>query len=136
MNYHSSALRLYENMGDETTAFKHYLLAFTAAGYGTDELAEARAQFAQGGLRQLNLWLATAKNEQRDIGQYHPPIASARYFAAAGDAERALDYLEQAYAQDEYLLLWLNSDPKYQSLHGHPRFIQLLEKLGLKPVQH
>lgn len=129
--YHSSALRLYENMGDEAAAFKHYLLAFAAAGYSESELVEARQVFAQGGLRQLNKWLATTKNEQRDIGQYYPPISTARYFTAAGDSARALDYLELAYAQNEYLLLWLNSDPKYQSLHDQPRFTQLLEKLGL-----
>lgn len=129
--YHSSALRLYENMGDEATAFKHYLLAFAAAGYSEAELVEVHTVFAQGGLQQLNHWLAVTKNEQRDIGQYHPPISTARYFAAAGDGARALDYLELAYAQGDYLLLWLNSDPKYQSLYGQPRFIQLLEKLGL-----
>lgn len=130
--YHSSALRLYENMGDEVGAFKHYLLAFAAAGYSAAELAEARAMFAQGGLRKLNHWLATSQNEQRDIGQYHPPVSTARYLVAAGDLERALDYLEQAYTQDEYLLLWLNSDPKYQPLQGHPRFTRLLHNLGLQ----
>lgn len=129
---HSSALRLYENMGDEATAFKHYLLAFAAAGYSEAELAEARAVFAQGGLSQLNFWLAEIKNEQRDIGQYHPPISTARYFAAAGDAGRALDYLELAYAQDDYLLLWLSSDPKYLPLHGLPRFTRLLKNVGLE----
>lgn len=130
--YHSSALRLYENMGDETAAFKHYLLAFAAAGYSKAELSEVRAVFAQGGLRQLHYWLAVTKNEQRDIGQYHPPISTARYFVAAGDTGRALDYLELAYAQDDYLLLWLSSDPKYLPLHGLPRFTRLLKQLGLE----
>lgn len=130
--YHSSALRLYENMGDEKAAFKHYLLAFAVAGYSKAELAEARAVFAQGGLQQLHYWLAVTKNEQRDVGQYHPPISTARYFAAADDTERALDYLELAYAQDDYLLLWLSSDPKYLPLHGLPRFNRLLKKLGLE----
>ncbi len=130
--YHSSALRLYENMGDEAAAFKHYLLAFEAAGYTADELAEVRAVFAQGGLAQLNYWLAVTKNEQRDIGQYYPPMSTARYLTAAGEFEQALDYLELAYAQDDYLLLWLGSDPKYRPLYDLPRFKQLLAQLGLE----
>lgn len=129
--YHSSALRLYENRGDEAAAFEHYLLAFERAGFRSLELDEARAMFAQGGLRQLNYWLGAMKNEQRDVGQYQPPVATARYLVAAGEVDAALDYLEQAYAEDDYLLLWLATDPKYRPLKGQPRFTRLLQQLGL-----
>lgn len=130
--YRKAAIRLYENMGEETKAFKLYQLAFKAAGYGMPEMQAAEQAFKEGGLKALNHWLANIKQEQQDIGQYEPPLATARYYAAAGEIDRAMDHLEMALAKNDYRLMWINVDPKYNVLRVSPRFQSLLRRLGLQ----
>ncbi len=48
------------------------------------------------------------------------------FYARSGDAERALDLLENAITSRS----WIENDPDLASLHGHPRFEALLESLS------
>jgi serine/threonine-protein kinase len=47
-----------------------------------------------------------------------------------GDRARALDSLEEAYAEDSQWLGWLNLDKAFDSLRSEPRFAALRKKLG------
>ncbi|WP_076413000.1 winged helix-turn-helix domain-containing protein [Shewanella sp. UCD-KL12] len=127
--YNRSAMRLFESMGDEERAFHHYLIAFKEAGYSQLEISDVSLEFEKDGLKGLNHWLANVKKEQLDIGQYSPPISTARYHIAAGELGKALDYLELAYQQEDLRCLWFNSDPKYKSLYGLPRFEALIKNI-------
>jgi tetratricopeptide (TPR) repeat protein len=49
-----------------------------------------------------------------------------------GDRARALDSLEQAYAEDSQWLGWLNLDKAFDPLRSEPRFAALLKKLGFE----
>jgi TolB-like protein/Flp pilus assembly protein TadD/tRNA A-37 threonylcarbamoyl transferase component Bud32 len=62
---------------------------------------------------------------RRYVSPYHLALVN----AALGRIEPALDLLEQAYASTDAKLLWLAVDPELDSLHGHPRFNDLLRKL-------
>ncbi len=127
--YNTSAIRLYESIGDENRAFTHYLNAFRAANYSKNELQAASDAFEEGGLKQLNYWLVNIKQEMGDIGQYIPPISTARYHVAAGEFDKALTILEQAHVDRHILTLWINSDPKYKPIREAPRFINLVENI-------
>jgi len=127
--YTISALRLFENMGDEDRAYFHYNKAFMQAGYSPKEIAITKRNFEQGGLKQLNYWLANIKKEQLNIGQYLPPVSTARYHVAAGEYDKALTLLEQANTEHNNLSLWFNSDPKYAPLRELPRFIELIKNI-------
>jgi TolB-like protein/Tfp pilus assembly protein PilF len=46
-----------------------------------------------------------------------------------GDHQRALDYLERAYAADSQWMGWLNKDRMFDPLRSEPRFLALMKKL-------
>jgi len=127
--YNTSAIRLYESLGDEDRAYIHYRKAFQTAEYSEQELIAANNAFEQGGLKHLNYWLVNVKQEQGDIGQYIPPISTARYHIAAGELDKALTILEQAHKDRHILTLWVNSDPKYKPVRDLPRFKKLIKNI-------
>jgi eukaryotic-like serine/threonine-protein kinase len=50
-----------------------------------------------------------------------------------GDHQRALDYLERAYAADSQWMGWLNKDRMFDPLRSEPRFMALMKKLRFAP---
>jgi len=68
-------------------------------------------------------------------GQYSPgnidPLAIAGAFAFLSDHERALQWLERAYEDRRYWLIYLNSDPAFDLLRGDARFQGLVAQMGL-----
>lgn len=61
------------------------------------------------------------------------PYAIAQIHAALGDRKHALDWLDKAYQAHEIELLNLKQESTFESLHGEPRFVELLRKVGLEP---
>jgi tetratricopeptide (TPR) repeat protein len=53
-------------------------------------------------------------------------------YAAAGDKDRAMDALDQAYAHRDGDVLSMNVDPALDSLHADARFAALWKKIGWK----
>jgi TolB-like protein len=65
------------------------------------------------------------------------PVGSPSFFSAAictamGENDKALQSLEKAYADREVEMYWLKVEPLFRSLHGAPRFENLLTKIGFK----
>jgi TolB-like protein/DNA-binding winged helix-turn-helix (wHTH) protein/Flp pilus assembly protein TadD len=52
-------------------------------------------------------------------------------YAALGDRDRALHWLEQAYQQRVSNLVFIKQAPPFESLHGDPRFEDLLRRIGI-----
>jgi TolB-like protein/Tfp pilus assembly protein PilF len=50
-----------------------------------------------------------------------------------GDRQRALEYLERAYAADSQWMGWLNKDRMFDPLRSEPRFVALMRKLRFAP---
>lgn len=63
---------------------------------------------------------------RRHISQYHRALVH----CALGRNEEALDLLELAFETKDAKVLWAGVDPELDSLHGHPRFNDLLRKLN------
>ena len=67
--------------------------------------------------------------------QYSPgnidPVAIASTFASLSDHERTMQWLERAYEDRRYWLIYLKSDPAFDSLHDDPRFVQLVAQMRL-----
>lgn len=120
-----------ENMGREAESFRAYLQVLAEMDYGERELAAAERAFADSGLSGFYRWLAFEKRELRNIGQYQAPLSLARYAVAAGEQERALEWLQQALQARQLELLWVAVDPKYAPLRGRPEFTALLREIGL-----
>jgi len=67
--------------------------------------------------------------KKRSLHGYIPPFDLALVYIGLGDRQRALDYLEQAYATDSQWLGWLKEDRMFDSLRSEPRFKALMKKL-------
>ena len=63
--------------------------------------------------------------------QFVSPYGIASYYAVIGDNERALDWLEKAYAERDGTLVWLKVHPRMDGLRGEPRFRDLLARMRL-----
>ena len=59
------------------------------------------------------------------------PIAMANFYAFVGEQANALEWLEFAYIHSDHGLIGLKKDFCYRHLQNEPRFIALLEKMGL-----
>jgi tetratricopeptide (TPR) repeat protein len=62
--------------------------------------------------------------------KYLSPYYLALIHMALGDDEKALALLEMAYKQRVGQLFWLNMEPRFNRLRDHPRFRNLLKRLG------
>jgi tetratricopeptide (TPR) repeat protein len=131
LNYHVSAQSVFENSGDHQRSFQHLLKVLELKGYQSEALDQASLIFNQTGLAGVYRWLHLDRREPRNIGQYRPPLAYARYAIRYGDIDTALAYLQAAVEARQFELLWINVDPKYDLLRGENRFQAILDSIGL-----
>ena len=64
---------------------------------------------------------------------FRSPIALAGFQNLLGNTSAALDTLELAVRQRDPFALYLGAMPEFASLHGEPRFINLLSQIGVRP---
>jgi hypothetical protein len=70
----------------------------------------------------------------RDLSEKHAEGAAfqvAEVHGARGELDRAIEWLERAYAQRDSGLAFMKTDPNLRSLHGDPRWGALLKRVGL-----
>jgi TolB-like protein len=77
--------------------------------------------------------LAVLRKLEQFVGSARvPPLDLVTLHIGLGQACRALDFLEHAFAERSPALYQLAIDPLYDPLRGHSRFKRLLEKMGLQ----
>ncbi|HKS68608.1 MAG TPA: tetratricopeptide repeat protein [Candidatus Acidoferrales bacterium] len=81
-----------------------------------------RAQGTQGWIRKVM--------EMRGAAQ-RPSYFLALGYAGLGDDDKALEYLDRAYAARDLEVLTLDVDPEWDRLHSDPRFISIAKKVGV-----
>lgn len=54
-------------------------------------------------------------------------------YAGLKENDKALDWLERAYDDRSYHMIYIKIDPRLDPLRAHPRFQQLLRRVGLPP---
>jgi DNA-binding winged helix-turn-helix (wHTH) protein/Tfp pilus assembly protein PilF len=124
--YHISAQAILENSGDDDASFKELYEILVLSKYTQKQLTDVNSAFILGGLPAVNLWLLEEKKEPAYIGQYEPPLSFARYAIKAGKHELAVDYIKQALAERNPILLWFNVDPKYKPIRNHPELKNMI----------
>lgn len=65
-------------------------------------------------------------------GGYVPSYEIAKIYEALGQRDRALEWLERAYRQRSHSMVFLKVDPQLRDLRSDPRFIALVERVGMK----
>jgi TolB-like protein/DNA-binding winged helix-turn-helix (wHTH) protein len=71
------------------------------------------------------------KLQEEETSGKGSPFTMATRYAFVGDNAKALDALERAYAQRSAMMPLLKTEPSLESLHGEPRFQELVRKLAL-----
>lgn len=92
----------------------------TLGRLGAAHAAAGNFEAAENVLREMDTIAA-----RRHVSPYHLALVN----SALGHTEVALDLLERAYEENDAKVLWIGVDPELDSLHGHPRFNDLLRKL-------
>jgi len=64
--------------------------------------------------------------------EYVAPYNLAMIHNGLGESEKALDYLEKAYAEKNVLMVFLKVEPKWNNLRSDPHFISLLKRMRLE----
>ncbi len=60
-----------------------------------------------------------------------PPSLCAMIHAALGETDRAFEWLDRAYEAEDLFLSYMRVDPAYDPLRSDPRFVALMQKVGL-----
>jgi TolB-like protein/DNA-binding winged helix-turn-helix (wHTH) protein/Flp pilus assembly protein TadD len=55
----------------------------------------------------------------------------AQVYAYRGESDRSLEWLDRAYKQRDPGLTEIKTDPLFKNLHRHPKYAELLKKMGL-----
>jgi DNA-binding winged helix-turn-helix (wHTH) protein/TolB-like protein/Tfp pilus assembly protein PilF len=63
--------------------------------------------------------------------RYVAPYNLALIYAALGDRDNALEWLEKAYEDRSTMLVWIKVDARLDSLRSEPRFAELLRRMNL-----
>ena len=126
--------RVYEQKGDFESAINMYTAA--APWWGEDpskavthaeELRKAYADLGASGY-----WRKRLEIETR-TGKEHDKFRVSLMYVHLGQADHALDLLEQLYKEhNSGLPMWLRSDPQYDAIRREPRYQTLLRKMGLR----
>jgi len=61
------------------------------------------------------------------------PFNLALVYLGLGDRARTLDNLERALAADSQMMPWISRDAIFDPIRSEPRFVALLNKMGVRP---
>jgi tetratricopeptide (TPR) repeat protein len=63
--------------------------------------------------------------------RYVAPYDIAVVYAGLKDTDRAFQFLETAYQDRSFWMIWLRIDPRFDAIRGDPRFRDLVHRMGL-----
>jgi TolB-like protein/DNA-binding winged helix-turn-helix (wHTH) protein/Tfp pilus assembly protein PilF len=105
------------------------LKAMSAVGFDAATIASLREAYAASGWRgfwQKELARALARAPRRPTMYY----VTARMYARLGEHDRAMEWLEKAYAERADHLVMLKVDPIFDRLRDDPRYQDLMRRVG------
>ena len=93
-------------------------------------LASLGLTYALWGKKKEALWVIETLNRVAEK-RYVQPYFIASLYAALGDSERAMDWLERASSERSFLI-YLGVDPVFDKHRSHPRYKAIIERLHLQ----
>ena len=123
-------LRAYQAKGMHAEALAEAQRLMTRAGASQEELAALHQGGAVAGMKSVEQWMLNNLNKA-SVRRYVSPYSWAERYAALGEKELALEWLEKAYAEREPMMAMLNTDPACDRLHSDARFKDLLRRIQL-----
>ena len=95
-----------------------------------ERLAAFERGLAEGGYEGAQRAIADVLAARYEKGEYDDAIGIARRYLDAGDKDRAADWLDKAYEDRDPGLAYIGR-PEWDALRSHPRFQDLLRRIGL-----
>jgi TolB-like protein len=119
-----------ESEQNNEAAVAAYLKLFSGRTKDEEMTSTLRSAFVESGMS--GFWrmfaeIADEIAERRVI----TPIFAATIFARLGETDSALVWLEKALSERTPGLTHINADPRFEKLHSHPRFLDVVRRIGL-----
>ena len=120
----------YERQGRYSEAVQ--ALERTAEGLGLDKgpVAGVRAALDRDGA--AGYWRSLLGQAERGWPLPESPAHRANMYAALGNREQALTWLERAFEERDDELVWIAVEPWYEPLRAEPRFTAIVMRMGLE----
>jgi serine/threonine-protein kinase len=118
-----------EQRGDGAAALAALTHAASLSGGLNIKASLGHAYGAFGKAAEARKVLAALRERAR--ANYVPSYHFALVHAGLGEDELALEWLERAYQERSTVLAYVRLDPRLARLRALPRFVKLLERLGL-----
>jgi serine/threonine-protein kinase len=119
----------YRQIGNTEKALDHLRQAVALSGIFAlrGDLGVALAKAGREGEARQVLAELEAESKNRFVSPQWPAVI----YAALGEIETALRYLEEAWEVRAVQLLWMRVEPNFNPLRSEPKFIEILEKSGI-----
>jgi hypothetical protein len=120
-------------MNRPVEAVAHVSRAMDLGGaFSAEQLADLQSTFKSEGASAFFRKQAAYAQQLNERGKYRSPVLIAMPYAAAGDRDAALSWLEKAVDERAPWLPELKMEPMYDPLRSDPRFTALLKRVGLE----
>ena len=117
-------------LGATEQAIEHCRLAVEWSGGDASRLAELGRAYARAG-KTAEARQVLARLEASTRKSYVPPYLIALVYAALGEQQPTLNWLDRAFSEHDRYMVWLGVDPAFDFIREQPRFQELLKRLGL-----
>jgi TolB-like protein len=127
---HSGLATVYGLKGMDGQAVDEFLKAKSLTGTNPESLEALKQAYASSGIKgywEKELELATEQLKRSPVGTQR----MATIYTELGDKDHAVEWLEKGYEERTSTMIFINVNPTFDSLHSHPRFADLVRRIGL-----
>jgi Flp pilus assembly protein TadD len=126
--------KVYEQKGMYQAAIEEFTKARDLSEGNSETIASLGHAYALSG-RQDAARNVLEELQRQSRTSYIPPYNIAMIYAALGEKDHALDWLEKGYETRDVHMIFLKVDPKWDSFRTDSRFQGLLERMGFTSGQ-
>jgi eukaryotic-like serine/threonine-protein kinase len=124
--FHWNRARIFDGLGRHQEAVAERVAAAMANG-APDRAKAVQLAFDTGGYQAV---LRREVDARARAGEY---VSTAALYTALGDLDQALDALEMTVRERDRWSVCLALDPRFAPLRSHPRFVALMQQIGIQP---
>jgi tetratricopeptide (TPR) repeat protein len=117
----------FKNMPDR--AVEEWLKGLSLADTNSGDIEKLKKAYKNSGIR--GFWLELAEQTKRANQMYISSYDVAICYAAAGEGQQAIDWLEKAYEEHSSGMVAIKAEIWFHSLGTEPRFVELTRRVGL-----
>ncbi|MDQ4122256.1 MAG: winged helix-turn-helix domain-containing protein [Acidobacteriota bacterium] len=117
----------YKNLHDK--AFENWLKGVSLSGSRPQDVEALKSAYKRSGMK--GFWLELAEQIKQSKESYIPSYDVATCYAAGGDKQQALDWLERAYQEHSSGMVVIKAELMFDNIRTEPRFIELMRRVGL-----